>query len=112
MKINGELNAYLDADMTSNMVRFIDDLAKGEVNGALDALTLSSFDFDGNGSSYIKMGIARISIEIEADQNEIIRKAVAAMEAKRDELLAEARVKATAIDEKIQSLLAITYNGE
>src|SRR5690606_31971922 len=111
MKINGELNAYLDADLTSNMMKFIDDLAKGEVNGALDALTLSSFDFDGS-SSYIKMGIARISIEIEADQNEIIRKAVAAMEAKRDELLAEARVKATAIDEKIQSLLAITYNGE
>lgn len=112
MKINGELNAYLDADLTSNTVKFIDDLAKGEVNGALDALTLSRFNFDGISSSYIKMGIARISIEIEADQNEIIRKAVAAMEAKRDELLAEARFKATMIDEKIQSLLAITHNGE
>ncbi len=111
MKINGELNAYLDADLTSNMVRFIDNLAKGEVNGALDALTLSSFDFNGMGSSYIKMGIARISIEIEADQNEIIRKAVATMEAKRDELLAEARIKATAIDAQIQNLLAITYEG-
>mgnify|MGYP001382686627 CR=1 FL=1 len=111
MEINGELHAYIDTFLTSNMVAFTEGLANGRTNKALDALTLCDHDFSKTDSSYIKVGIARISIEIEADQNEIIRKAVATMEAKRDDLLAEARIKATAIDAQIQNLLAITYEG-
>lgn len=112
MKINGELHAYIDTDITSNMVAFTNGLANGRAaNKALDALTLCDYEFRKTDSSYIKVGIARISIEIEADQNEITRQAVAAMKARRDELISEAQAKATAIDAQIQNLLAITHEG-
>lgn len=109
MKLSGTLNAYLDTNNELNVTQFADAITSGDTRKALGALMLSGFNL-GILKELISLGTATISVEsAEVDKNEIIRKAVEVMRAKRGEILAEAQAKATAIDAKIQNLLAIEY---
>lgn len=60
---------------------------------------------------WVNVGKAHIVVDMAED--EVIREnAVLSLKEQRKTILAEAQMKAMAIDEKIQNLLAIEYSGE
>lgn len=109
MKLTGTLYAYLDTESDFRTTQFADAITDDDMGKALDALTLSNISFATLGG-YLSLGVATVTVQSDAlDKNEIIHRAVEALRAKRTEILAEAQAQATAIDAKIQNLLAIDY---
>lgn len=60
-------------------------------------------------TDYVRVGTAQVTIEL-ADESEIVANKVEALKAQKQQTLADAQAKATAIESQIQQLLAIT-NG-
>lgn len=109
MKLTGTLNAYLDTSDDHKVTKFADAITSGNMSAALGALTLTNFNY-GILPDMLPFDAATVTVDgPEIDKNEIINKAIAVMRDKRNEILAEAQAKATAIDAKIQNLLAIGY---
>lgn len=105
MKIRVETNAYV---FEHNQENFANALRDGDSDRIVDSLSFYSRDMS---HVWTAAGKATITVEI-TDENTIRANMAKTLEAERDRILAEAQREASRIDEKIQSLLAITFDGE
>ena len=105
MKIRVETNAYV---LEHNQEDFANALRDVDAERIVDSLSFYSRDMS---HVWTAAGKATITVEI-TDENTIRANMAKTLEAERDRILAEAQHKATELNAKIQSLLAITYNGE
>lgn len=67
----------------------------------------SESDFPGN--KYVVLASAEVEFAISKTDSEITLAAIESLRAQKQEVLAEAEVKANKIEARIQSMLAITY---
>jgi len=72
------------------------------------ASALSFYPFSDAPEGYCKVGRAAITITV-GDEKEIIASKVESMRAEQKKVIANAQMKSTQIERKIQELLAITY---
>jgi hypothetical protein len=70
-----------------------------------------SYRNDKPSAKYVKVGRARITVEL-IDERAIVDNKVEALKEEKREVLATAQAKATQIEKQIQSLLAITCDVE
>lgn len=104
MKITSTTTAW----MTEHRQQKLHDaIQKNDHDSIVDSLAFSNFDMSGQ---WTRIGEATITVEV-PDENEIKQGMVESLKAERERVLADAQAKANEIEEKIQNLLAITWNG-
>jgi len=59
---------------------------------------------------YVQVGVAQVEITLQ-NSEETTKRAVVALKKKKESVIAKAQAEATEIERKIQTLLAITYEG-
>lgn len=102
-RIEGELVAYLPIGETPEILQRSDPVK------VLDALSFSSLDSMEN-IGWTRVGIARIVVEI-VDEQRIVANKVTSLRAEKVKVVADATAKATEIERRIQSLLALPFDG-
>ena len=80
-----------------------EDLTPDRAAGAL-----SFYDFGTPPEGYSKVGTAVIEVTVD-DEKDILANKVEALRAEQKKVIADAQLKLTQIERKIQELLAITY---
>lgn len=87
--------------------------AEGAMNGdsklVLESVHLSHND-GMESCGWVRAGTARVEITL-IDKSAIVENKVESLNAQKTQILAEAQMKATQIEEQIQKLLAITYEA-
>ena len=83
-----------------------DELILQDPDQAISRINLSADVPDG----WVKVGTASVTVTFD-DDNTITGNLIDSLKAKTAKTLADAQVEANAIDQKIQSLLAIEYKG-
>jgi hypothetical protein len=101
--VNGKITAYLSE------YHNLDELKEDEATSVINAVSFSMHDLTTNG--YTVVGQAEITLTILAEDQLLLNK-IASLTKQKQCVLAEAQSTATRIDEKIQSLMAITYKPE
>lgn len=108
--IAGTLNAYVTEHNQEPYALAIQALKDGGRNekSVIDLLALSPFDMTAHG--WTKIGTAEIAVTFD-DDDTVRENLVASLKAKKAEVLATAQAEATRIEERIQSILAIEWDG-
>ena len=83
-----------------------DELIRQDPDQAVSRVNLSTDVPDG----WVKVGTATVTVTFD-DDNTITGNLIDSLNAKKSKTLADAQVEANAIEQKIQSLLAIEYKG-
>ena len=104
MKITSTTTAWLPEYRQQQLHNAIQ---KNDHDSILDSLVFSNIDMS---QEWTRIGEATITDDV-PDENEIKLAMVESLKAERERVLADAQVKANEIEEKIQNLLAITWNG-
>lgn len=109
--ITGALNAYVTEHSQESYVLALQALKTGEGDekSVIDQLSFSCIDMSSCG--WTKIGTAEIAVTFD-DDDTVRENLVASLKAQKAEVLATAQAKATRIEERIQSLLAIEWDGK
>lgn len=105
MKITATTNVYMTGS-EYGQERFVNAMRKGDGAEIIDATMLYSRPV----TDYVKVGTATVTLDV-LDEDAIKLGFIDALKEKRKTVLAEAQREATRIDEQIQNLLAISYDG-
>lgn len=108
--ITGNINAFVTEYKGESYARAIQALkaGKGRVDDVIDQLSFSHLEMSNHG--WTKIGTAEITITFD-DDDTVRENLVASLKAQKAEVLATAQAEATRIEERIQSLLAIEFDG-
>jgi len=101
--IEGEVIAYLGSYGRPEHLR-------GTPAEALESLCFSTSPNMGD-HGWTRVGKATVTVEI-VDEKSIFENKVASLRAEKAQVMAKATAEATEIERKIQTLLAITFEGE
>lgn len=104
MKITSTITAWLPESSQQQLHAAIKDNDHKSIVGSLLFYNLDM------SPEWTRIGEATITVDV-PDENEIKLSMVESLKAERERVLADAQVKANEIEEKIQNLLAITWNG-
>lgn len=72
---------------------------------------MTFFDATETDASWIKVGTAEVVVTLD-DDDTVRENLVDSLRKEKSKVLAEAQAKATQIEDRIQSLLAISWNGQ
>lgn len=100
------MRAYLTNDGAAS--NFVDALRAGNQAEALNCVNFGPEGMDRYGWTFI--GMAEVSLDVQ-DDDTIRQNMVQALREQKKTVLAEAQLEATRIDEKIQNLLAISFDA-
>ena len=109
--ITGTIDAYVTYYSMEPYRRELEAVkaGKGTTSALVDALSFAMVDMtDGN---WTKIGTAEITVTFD-DDDTVRSNLVASLKAKKAGILATAQAEATRIEERIQSLLAIEWDGK
>ena len=105
MKITSTTTAW----MTEHRQQQLHDaIQKNDHDTIVDSLVFSNLDMS---DCWTRISEATITVEV-PDENEIKLGIVESLKAERERVMADAQAKVNEIEEKIQNLLAITWNGK
>lgn len=109
--ITGTINAFVTESRQESYALALQALKTGEGDekSVIEQLSFSCLDMSSCG--WTKIGTAEITITFD-DDDTVRDSLVAGLKAKKAEILATAQAEATRIEEKIQSLLAIEWDGK
>lgn len=109
--ITGTLNAYVTDYRMEKYLRELEAVkaGKGDENQLINAIEFTLTDMSSEG--WTKIGRAEITVTFD-DDDTVRENLVASLKAQKAEVLATAQAEATRIEERIQSLLAIEWDGK
>lgn len=109
--ITGTLNAFVTEYRQESYASKLQSVksGNGDANDLIDVISFSDMDMSGKG--WTKIGTAEITVTFD-DDDTVRDNLVSGLKAKKAEILATAQDEATRIEEKIQSLLAIEWDGK
>ena len=81
-----------------------------DCDSSLELLFYTSIDMSGNG--YIHVGEATITVRLETDRDTITKNMISGLRGSQQKIRAQAEQEINEIEQKIQNLLAITYEGD
>jgi hypothetical protein len=85
------------------------ELRENDGDNLVNRMSFSAHDMTSGG--WVRVGRARIEVTLDSS-DEIVTGQVAALRAQQTQVRAEAEAKATEIERRIQTLLAISYDGD
>lgn len=102
--ITGQIDAWLTEH---SQAEFMEGRGRGDTVTMIGAVKLLDLDMTSHG--WTRIGRATVALEID-DDNTIRKSMVDALREQKKSVLAEAQREATRIEERIQNLLAITFD--
>lgn len=99
----GTLIAWITSDWNA------EGAMSGDSKQVLQSVHLTHID-GMESSGWVRAGTARVEVTL-IDKTEMVENKVESLKAQKTSILAEAQMKVTQIEEQIQKLLAITYEG-
>src|SRR5690606_22398037 len=104
MKIIAEQFVHINTDWSD--VKDLLELAYTDPDAAVDHMSMSNVKL---GGSFVCIGKAQVAIELD-DNEEVVRRQIDVLRAKRERVLAESQSKLNALDDRIKNLQALTYD--
>lgn len=104
MKIIAEQFVHINTDW--NDVRDLLELAETNPDAAVDGMSMSNNKL---GGSFVCIGKAKVIVDLGSDED-LVRRQIDALRAKREQVLAESQSKLNLLDERIKNLQALAYD--